>query len=74
MAVNSRSAIAAAATLALLAISACGRQATEPQNEVVTSRSNGQAIPDPRRGSFEKSEPGTYGYTTPPANAAATKP
>lgn len=55
---------------AALALTACSRQpeATSQSSQpdtVVTSRSNGKAIPNPRRGSFAKSEPGQYGYTSP---------
>lgn len=61
-----------AGALALLAIGACSRQPDPSTQEVVTSRSEGKAIPDPRRGSFKKSEPCKFEYTTPPeTNTAA---
>ncbi|RYE99579.1 MAG: hypothetical protein EOO77_35305 [Oxalobacteraceae bacterium] len=55
---------------AALALTACSRQpeATSQPSQpdtVVTSRSDGKAIPNPRRGSFAKSKPGKYGYTSP---------
>ena len=55
-------------TLTILALSACSRQ-PEPtaRDQVVTSRSDGKAIPNPRRGSYAKSKPGTWGYRSPDA-------
>lgn len=67
---------ATAGTIAMLAIGACSRQpeASSPNTSqpetVVTSRSDGKAIPNPRRGSYKKSEGGTWGYTTPGENTA----
>jgi hypothetical protein len=54
----------------LFAAGGCS-QSQSPADEVVTAKSNGAAIRDPRRGSYKKSEPGTYGYYTPSDNAAA---
>jgi hypothetical protein len=47
--------------------------ARQPKTDV-TSRSDGKAIPNPRRGSFKKSEGGTWGYTTPNTQAQLAKP
>jgi hypothetical protein len=61
-----------AATAALLALAACGSQpqptpapSIQPAT-VVTSRSEGKAIANPRRGSFKKSDPNAkWGYRSP---------
>jgi hypothetical protein len=57
-------------SLTLLALGGCSRQPeassqTPQPDTVVTSRSNGKAVPNPRRGSYKKSEPGTWGYKSP---------
>jgi hypothetical protein len=61
-----------AATLVLLALAGCGRQPDAPKAQspqpdtVVTSRSDGKAIANPRRGSFKKSDPKAKGgYRSP---------
>jgi hypothetical protein len=57
----------AGATAILLTLAACGNQPqqTAPQgtqpDTVVTSRSEGRAVPNPRRGSFKKSDPNAKG-------------
>lgn len=64
----------AASLLAALTLAACGREPTatptasaSPQPDtVITSRSEGEAVPNPRRGSYKKSEPNEqWGYKTP---------
>ena len=56
--------------VAAFALTACSRQPeassqpTQPDT-VVTSRSDGKAIANPRRGSFAKAKPGKYEYKSP---------
>jgi hypothetical protein len=63
-----------AVLLAALMLSACGGEPTATPNAsastqpdtVVTSRSQGKAVPNPRRGSYKKSDPNEqWGYKTP---------
>lgn len=61
-----------AAFLAASTLTACGGQATpsaaggEQPDTVVTSRSEGKAVSNPRRGSFKKSDPNApAGYMSP---------
>lgn len=66
--------VIAAPLLAALALGACGREPTSAPttsasaqpDTVVTSRSEGKAVPNPRRGSYKKSDPKEqWGYETP---------
>lgn len=64
----------AASVLTALTLAACGREptampagtASAQPDTVVTSRSEGKAVPNPRRGSYKKSDPNEqWGYKTP---------
>ena len=62
----------AAAMLAAMTLAACGREPSGSTDQsgqpdtVVTSRSQGKAVPNPRRGSYKKSDPNEqWGYKTP---------
>lgn len=64
--------ICALTVLAALMLAACNRDPakatvqTKQPDTVVTSRSNGKAVPNPRRGSYKKSDPNApAGYRTP---------
>jgi hypothetical protein len=64
--------VSAAATAVLLSLAACGNQpqptpapSIQPET-VVTSRSEGKAIANPRRGGYKKSDPNAKGgYRSP---------
>lgn len=58
--------------LTALTLAACNRDPakatvqTKQPDTVVTSRSNGKAVPNPRRGSYKKSDPNApAGYRSP---------
>lgn len=62
----------ALAVLMALTLAACNRDPakatvqTKQPDTVVTSRSNGKAVPNPRRGSYKKSDPNApAGYRSP---------